>query len=109
MARRIVVKNEFRLQKLKKLIVVRNMDRTNNSSGEITNQVEVNVYYKNDMERMRMDMCDLERTDMILEILWLQVHNHEINWETGEVKITRCPPLYRREGKENKRMKREKG
>jgi len=64
------------------------MDRTNNSSGEITNQVEVNVYYKNDMERMRMDMCDLGRTDMILEIPWLQVHNHEINWETGEVKIT---------------------
>jgi len=24
---------------------------------------------------------------------WLQVHNPEINWETGEVKMTRCPPL----------------
>jgi len=21
------------------------------------------------------------------------VHNLEINWETGEVKMTRCPPL----------------
>jgi len=24
---------------------------------------------------------------------WLQVHNPEINWETGEVKMTRCPSL----------------
>ena len=28
-----------------------------------------------------------------MEMLWLQVHNPEINWETGEVKMTRCPPL----------------
>jgi len=24
---------------------------------------------------------------------WLAAHNPEINWETGEVKMTRCPPL----------------
>jgi len=24
---------------------------------------------------------------------WLAAHNPEINWETGEVKITRCLPL----------------
>ena len=24
------------------------------------------------------------------------MHNPKINWETGEVKITRCPPLYKR-------------
>ena len=28
--------------------------------------------------------------------LWLQVHNPEINWETEEVKVTRCPPICRR-------------
>jgi len=26
----------------------------------------------------------------------LQVHNPEINWETEEVKVTRCPPICRR-------------
>jgi len=26
-------------------------------------------------------------------MLWLQAHNLEINWETGEVKMTRCLPL----------------
>ena len=28
---------------------------------------------------------------MILEMLWLACHNPEIDWRTGEVKMTRCP------------------
>jgi len=43
-----------------------------------------------------MDMCNLRKTEIILGIPWLQVHNPEINWETREVKIMRCLPLYRR-------------
>jgi len=58
--------------------------------------VEVNVYYKNHIERMRMDVCNLGRTDIILGMPWLQAHNPEINWETGEVRMTRCPPIYGR-------------
>ena len=60
-------------------MVVRNVDGTNNSGGVITHQVEVNMYYKSYMERMRIDICDLGRTDVILDMLWLQVHNPEIN------------------------------
>jgi len=41
--------------------------------------VEVNVYYKNHVERMKMDIYDLGRTDIILGIPWLQAHNPEIN------------------------------
>ena len=54
---------------------------------------EVNIYYKGYIKRIRMDVCDLGKTEVILGILWLAVHNPEINWETGEVKMTRCPPL----------------
>ena len=46
------------------------------------------------MERIRLDVCDLGRTEVILGMPWLATHNLEINWETGEVKMTRCPPLY---------------
>jgi len=35
----------------------------------------------------------LGRTEVILEIPWLTAHNPEINWEIGEVKITRCLSL----------------
>jgi len=31
--------------------------------------VEVNIYYKSHVERMRIDVCDLEKTDMILGML----------------------------------------
>jgi len=73
--------------------MVRNVNGTNNSVGAITHQVEANVYYKGHVERMRMDVCNLGKTDVILGMPWLQAHNPEINWETGEVKMTRCPPL----------------
>jgi len=99
MDRRMAAKHGFRLQKLKRPITVRNVDRTNNSTGAITYQVEVNMYYKGYVERMRMDVCDLGKTEVILGMLWLQAHNPEINWETGEVKMTRCPPLCRRNEK----------
>ena len=58
--------------------------------------MKVNVYYKSHVERMRMDVCDLGRTNIILGMPWLQVHNPKINWEIREVKMTRCPPICRR-------------
>jgi len=93
MDRKMVARNRFKLQKLERLVIVRNVDSTNNSRGVIIHQIEVNVYYKSHVERMRMDIYDLGRTDIILGMLWLQVHNPKINWETGEVKMTRCPPI----------------
>jgi len=76
---RMAAKHRFRLQKLKRPITVRNVDRTNNSTGTITHQVEVNMYYKGHIERMRMDVCDLGKTEVILGMPWLQAHNPEIN------------------------------
>jgi len=39
----------------------------------------------------------------------LQVHNPEINWETGKVKMTRCPLLYGRNIKLEEGNKIQKG
>jgi len=50
--RKIVAKHKFRLQKLERPIIVRNIDGTNNSGGAITYQVEVNMYYKSHVERI---------------------------------------------------------
>jgi len=58
--------------------------------------MEVNMYYKSHVEKMRMDVCNLERTDVILDMPWLQALNPKINWKTGEVKMTRCPPICKR-------------
>jgi len=93
MDKRTAVKHRFMLEKLKRPIMVRNIDGTNNSGEAITHQVEANVYHKGHVERMRMDVCDLGKMEVILGMPWLQVHNLEINWKTGEVKMIRCPPL----------------
>ena len=42
---------------------------------------------------MRMDVCELRKTEIILGMPWLVAHNPEINWKTGEVKMTRCLSL----------------
>jgi len=62
------------------------------------------------MERIRMDIYNLRKIEIILEMPWLQTYNPEINWETGEVKMMRCLPLYRRSNKkeEDRKTKREK-
>ena len=38
-------------------------------------------------------MCKLGKTEVILGMPWLVAHNPEINWETREVRMTRCSPL----------------
>ena len=68
MDKKMAAKHGFKLQKLNRPVTVRNIDRINNSKGAITHQVEVNVYYKSHVERMRMDVCNLGRTDIILGI-----------------------------------------
>ena len=91
--RKIAARHGFKLQKLERPIAVRNVDGTNNSGGAITHQIEVNIYYKNYIKRMRMEICDLGKTEIILGMPWLVAHNSEINWKMGEVKMTRCLPL----------------
>jgi len=106
MDRQTAARHRFKLQKLERPIAVRNVDGTNNSGGAITHQVECNVFYKGHMERIRIDVCDLEKTEVILGMSWLAAHNPEINWETGEVKMTRCPPLCGGKSQKKEKVKR---
>jgi len=105
MDKRTAAKHGFMLKELEKPIIVRNIDGTDNSGGAIIHQVEANVYYKGHIERMRMDVCDLGKMEVILGMPWLQAHNPEINWETGEVKMMRCPPLCGRRPREVERVR----
>ena len=65
-------------------------------------KVEAKIYFKGHMEKVYLDVCNLGKADMILGMLWLSQHNPEINWETGEVKMTRCLKMCgNKEKKEN--------
>ena len=101
----------FKMEKLKKPLLVRNVNRTVNAGGAIMYQVECNMFFKGHMERARIDVYNLGKTELILEMLWLAAYNPEIDWEKGEVKMTHCPPICgkrKQEGKEKKVRKTEK-
>ena len=93
MSKKLAEKQGFKLERLTMPIKVKNVDRSNNKGGLITHKVEVNLYYRGHIEQVRMDICELGKTDIILGIPWLTVYNPEINWEIGEVRMTRCLPL----------------
>jgi len=59
----------FKMEKLKNPLLVRNVDGTANVGGAITYQVECNMFFKRHVERVRMDMCNLGKTEVILEML----------------------------------------
>jgi len=69
MDRQTAARHGFKLQKLERPIAVRNVDGTNNSEGAIMYQVECNVFYKGNVKRMRMDICDLGKMEVILGML----------------------------------------
>jgi len=84
-------KQGFKLKKLKRLMNIRNMDRSLNKEGPIENTMEVNIYYQEHRDRTEIDVIRGQKWIVILEMLWLARYNPEIDWRTGEVKITRCP------------------
>jgi len=84
-------KQRFKLKRMEKPIYIRNVDSSFNKEGPIKHMVEVNIYYQEHRERMKIDVIGGQKWSVILGILWLAYHNPEIDWKTGEVKMTKCP------------------
>jgi len=97
----------FKMEKLKRPLLVKNVDGIVNAWGAITHQVECNIFFKGHVERARIDVCNLGKTELILGMPWLVAHNPEINWKKGEVKMTHCPPICgkRKQGGEEKKVR----
>jgi len=83
-------KQRFKLKKLDRPMYVRNVDGSLNKEGPIEHMVEVNIYYQGHKERTEIDVIGGQKWMVILEMPWLACHNPEIDWRTGEVKMTRC-------------------
>jgi len=83
-------KQGFKLKRLERPMQVRNVDGSFNKEGPIENTVEINIYYKGHVERMEIDVIGGQKWSVILGMPWLACHNPEIDWSTGEVKMTRC-------------------
>jgi len=75
-------------------IPVFNVDSSPNKAGQISEVVDIVLHYKTHSERMLLAISGLGKQDLILGYDWLKNHNPKIDWEKGEVKITRCPLWY---------------
>jgi len=79
-------------------ILVFNVDGSPNEAGQISKVVDIVLRYKTHSERMLLAISRLGKQNLILSYDWLKDHNPKIDWEKGEVKITRCP-LWCEEGR----------
>jgi len=84
-------KQGFKLKKLERPVNVRNVDGSFNKERPIENTVEVNIYYQRYRKRTEIDVIREQKWTVILGMLWLAHYNPEIDWRTGEVKMTRYP------------------
>jgi len=72
-------------------IPVFNVDSSPNEAGQISEVVDVVLCYKTHSERMLLAVSGLRKQNLILGYNWLKDHNSQIDWEKGEVEMTRCP------------------
>jgi len=72
-------------------IPVFNVDGSPNEAGQISEVVDVVLRYKTHSERMLLAVSGLGKQSLILGYNWLKDHNPKIDWEKGEVEMTRCP------------------
>ena len=83
-------KQGFKLKKLERPMNIKNVDGSLNKEGPIENMVEVNIYYREHRERTEIDVIGGQKWMVILGMPWLACYNPEVDWRTGEVKMTRC-------------------
>jgi hypothetical protein len=76
---------------LTKPIPVYNVNSTANDASAITDIANVILCYENHSEHTQLAVTCLGKQSLILGYNWLCNHNPEINWQTKDVKMSRCP------------------
>jgi hypothetical protein len=72
-------------------IPVYNVDGTANDAGAITDIANMILRYEQHSECTQLAVTHLGKQSLILGYNWLRNHNPEINWQTKDVKMSRCP------------------
>jgi len=81
---------------LSRNIPVFNVDGSPNEAGQISEVVDVLLRYKTHSKKMLLAISGLGKQSLILGYNWLKDHNPKVDWEKGEIEMTRC--LLRCEG-----------
>lgn len=89
-SRRFIRENHVATQKLKHLILLFNIDGTQNKDGGITKLALLQMKIGDHMEKVAFSVTDIGPEDLIIGLDWLRKHNSDINWETGLLQLSRC-------------------
>jgi hypothetical protein len=74
----------FKIQKLNQPLKARNVDGTENKRGKITSFVDLRINVNGRSMDVRLLITGLGNQRIILGFPWLNEHNPDINWKTGE-------------------------
>jgi hypothetical protein len=88
--RKYVEKNRLECVRLQRPIPVFNIDGTLNKDGSIKETVSVQVEGSGHVENLRCFVTELGDDNMILGLPWLEKHNPDVDWNTGEILIRGC-------------------
>ena len=72
-------------------IPVYNINGTANEAGSIKEEVDLICTFGNHTERATFSVTSLGQLAIILGHTWLVEHNPEIDWCTGNIRMTCCP------------------
>lgn len=89
--RDFVCQQRLNTRALSNPILVFNVDGMPNDAGSISEVVDLLLHIRNYTEHTLCLVTSLGKQNMILGFLWLKKHNLEIDWQTGEVRMTWCP------------------
>lgn len=87
-----LVKNHLPATRLPHPKIAINVDGTLNKKGLISHEITLPMRYHGHTEWIRFGVTDLGETNLIIGHTWLQHHNPVINWATGTMEMSRCPP-----------------
>jgi len=94
--RDFICSKEINTWTLSRNIPVFNADGSPNEAGQISKVVDVLLHYKTHSKKMLLAISGLGKQSLILGYNWLKDHNPKVDWEKGEIEMTRC--LLRCEG-----------
>ena len=89
---KFVEQHHLNTRKLSRPIPVYNVDGTHNEAGPIKEEIDVILTHKGHTEKATFAVCNLGDKPALLGHTWLSYHNPEIDWRSGEVTFSRCPP-----------------
>jgi len=91
-SKKLVERENIPTQKILNPITIYNADGTQNTNGQVTDCVKMEIEIGGHKENIEAAVVQLEdRADLFIGHDWLIKHNPEIDWINGQIKFSRCP------------------